>query len=214
MTLALAKQLGYFPVFTWIASLSKLLDTLVTATTGQNAGLASSPHAQIKKILETTAVALREIMPEDEDDEDGYKKNSIWKAIQRWWEHEDKKNARESGIEFKAIDPREEIPVVVIDNFMCRDTPKQEQLWNELADFAGLLVENEVAHVVFVTSNVGVNKILTKALPGKSFETVQLSDVPPEVSLNFIARQLGMDIITTTRVPFSIITPILILFMT
>ncbi|CDH60396.1 rna12 protein [Lichtheimia corymbifera JMRC:FSU:9682] len=193
MTLALAKQLGYFPVFTWIASLSKLLDTLVTATTGQNAGLASSPHAQIKKILETTAVALREIMPEDEDDEDGYKKNTIWKAIQRWWEHEDKKNARESGIEFKAIDPREEIPVVVIDNFMCRDTPKQEQLWNELADFAGLLVENEVAHVVFVTSNVGVNKILTKALPGKSFETVQLSDVPPEVSLNFIARQLGQE---------------------
>jgi hypothetical protein len=33
-----------------------------------------------------------------------------------------------------------------------------------------------------------------KALPGRSFSTVALSDAPPEMAMSFIKKQLGSDI--------------------
>ncbi|KAI9322119.1 RNA12 protein-domain-containing protein [Dichotomocladium elegans] len=203
-TLVLAKQVGYFPVFTWIASLTKLIDTLVTAGTGQSAGLASSPHAQIKKVLETTALTLRDVMPPPEEQDhqqqqqqsDGSpanetRKPGVMEVVREWFPTKNSKKSLSTAEE--KHDRREEIPVVVIDNFMSRGSPKNDELWQELAEFAALLVENELAHVVFVTSNVGVNKILSKALPGKSFETIQLSDASPEVAVKYIAKEMGVE---------------------
>lgn len=175
-TAALAKQLGYFPVFTWVASASKLLETVVVASTGQKTtGLMSSPDAQIRKILETAAIALRDVKgthrQEQEQDKESatsslletlrrrlqnlllQKNDDTTEKVARDLDQEEKKGPHDAG---------ENIPVVVIDNFMYRETAKNELLWEELANFASLLVENEVAHVVFVSSNVGVNKILSK----------------------------------------------------
>ncbi|KAI9497812.1 RNA12 protein-domain-containing protein [Zychaea mexicana] len=190
MIVDLAKQLGYFPVFTWVSSMGKLLDTVIAASTGQSAGIASSPEAQIQKILESAAIALRDVSPQsDEFKEDGRrKKRGIYDGIKYWIS---RKLEMKNDEKRDPHDVRKDIPVIVFDNFMHRETSMTEHLWTEISHFASLLIENEVAHVVFVSSNVSVNKILNKALPGRSFETIQTTDASPEMSLSFIARQLG-----------------------
>jgi hypothetical protein len=124
----------------------------------------------------------------------------------------EKEAARDSEND-ENYDSRASIPVVFIDNFM-KDASKNTTLWEDLADWAALLVKNGLAHVVFVSSNVSTGKVLAKgkkrnkwtngegglrcfffflciALPGKSFSTVNLLDAPPEVSLQFLSRHLG-----------------------
>ena len=162
MIVELANQIGYFPVFTWISSLGKLLDTVIAASTGQSAGIASSPETQIQKILESAAIALRDVSPQSEDfKEDTRKKgdNGIVNVVKRWI-------GKELGVkndeDRDPHDVRADIPVIVFDNFMHRESAQTEQLWTEMANFAGLLIENEVAHVVFVSSNVAVHKVLNK----------------------------------------------------
>lgn len=202
MTKNLAKEVGYFPVFTWLASMSGLIDTAVTATTGQKANLASSPDSQIKAILETVAIALRDVVPNEKEErrraeEEAQRENIIQRLKnlvtgRRLAEVIKEKNEEEERDEDK-LDEKS-IPIVVIDNFMYRETAKNATLWEELAEWAALLIENGIAHVVFVTSNPGVMKILGKALPGKSFYSIQLQDAPPETAMNFINKQLGNEV--------------------
>ncbi|KAI9274452.1 RNA12 protein-domain-containing protein [Phascolomyces articulosus] len=190
MIVELAKQIGYFPVFTWVSSLGKLLDTVIAASTGQGAGIASSPEAQIQKILESAALALRDVTPEPEDfkEDTREKEYGILDGFRRWIDHQ---LGLKSDKDRDPHDVRADIPVVVFDNFMHRESTMTEELWTELANFAGLLIENEVAHVVFVSSNVIVHKVLNKASPGRSFETIQTTDASPEMAMTFIARQLN-----------------------
>ena len=165
MIVELAKQLGYFPIFTWIASMGKLIDTMIAASTGQTAGIASSPEAQIQNILEAAAIALRKVSPDELLKEDNKpKKKGIAEGVERWFykKFETADDTRDPQ------EIRKDIPIVVLDNFMYRETSMTEHLWTELANFAGLLVENEVAHVVIVSSNVAVTKILSK---GKKSDT-------------------------------------------
>jgi hypothetical protein len=57
----------------------------------------------------------------------------------------------------------DEIPVVVIDGYMTREKgPHGKELWTHLAEWAAVLVENHVAHVVFLTNNVAATKPLSK----------------------------------------------------
>jgi hypothetical protein len=162
----LAKAVGYFPVFTWVSSISGLVDTLVTATTGQKAGFSTSVDAQIKAILETVAFALGEIVPSEKEarrraEEDAERENIMDRIKSlilgrkgKKCDHAEKNDDENSDVK--------DIPIVVIDNFMYRETAKNVVLWDELADWAALLIENEIAHVVFVSSNAGVMKVLGK----------------------------------------------------
>ncbi|KAI8081771.1 RNA12 protein-domain-containing protein [Halteromyces radiatus] len=202
MTKALAKQVGYFPVFTWVASLSNLIETLVTATTGQHTGLSTTPESQNKGILEVVGIALADIAPMEraEYERKRHEKDTFTKKLTRWMERhfgttEEIELAEKEENEEDDYDSRAHIPVVFIDNFM-KDASKNTVLWEDLAEWAALLVKNELAHVVFVSSNVATGKILAKALPGKSFSTVNLLDAPPEVSMEFLTRNLGEEKIT------------------
>lgn len=162
----LAKQVGYFPVFTWISSINNVLETVVVATTGQKGGFTSSPETQIRKILEAVAVAVGQVDQKEKAREarSQGKDRSLLDSIKHWFDlrlqsPKDKKRSSADGEK----DPMQaDQPVVIIDNFMYRETPQNQILWNELADFAALLVENEVAHVVFISSNVGVQKVLSR----------------------------------------------------
>lgn len=197
MTKNLAKEVGYFPVFTWAASISGLIDTVVAATTGQKTGFSSSPDSQIKDILETVAIALRDVEPIEKERkraEEEAEHENFWDRVQNLFighkghlvEKTDEKD--EVKLDEKSI------PIVVIDNYMCRETSKNAVLWEELAEWAALLIENGIAHVVIVTSNASVMKTLGKALPGKSFSNIALSDAPPEMAMNYINKQLGDEV--------------------
>jgi hypothetical protein len=176
MTKNLAKEVGYFPVFTWVSSMSGLIDTVVAATTGQKANLASSPDSQMKNILEIVAIALRDTIPSEkearllaEDEKDTTNLLQKFKdfiighkiIVPKQTEKPSEENEDEKPGEEDKLD-QHSIPIVVIDNFMYRETSKSAILWEELAEWAALLTENGIAHVVFVSSNASVMKTLGK----------------------------------------------------
>ncbi|KAI7905156.1 RNA12 protein-domain-containing protein [Cokeromyces recurvatus] len=208
MTKNLAKEVGYYPVFTWSSSMSGMIDTALAATTGQKTGLSSTPDSQIKSILETVAIALRDVVPSEKEarirvEEEVQRENFLHKikSILTTGSENKAKTIKPNPNNEKSSDEADEdkldqksIPIVVIDNYMYRETAKNAKLWDELAEWAALLIENEIAHVVFVSSNASVMKTLGKALPGKSFSNVALSDAPPEIALSFINKQLGSEV--------------------
>ncbi|CAG8467028.1 9747_t:CDS:10 [Ambispora leptoticha] len=170
VVMKLAQQIGYFPVFNFLTSMSNIIDSLASATFG----FTSTTDTEIKKILDELAIALHDIAPE---------------SIAR----KPRPKIRAKGLRVPTIveeyDPNE-IPVVVIDSYMTKDKEKHE-LWDHLAKLAVLLVENRVAHVVFVTSNIGVIKPLSKVLPTKTFNYVVLSDAPPDRAINLVKRHVS-----------------------
>lgn len=204
MTKNLAKEVGYFPVFTWVSSMSGLIDTVVAATTGQKTGFSTKPDSQTKAILETVAIALRDVVPNEKEarkraEEEAERENFLerlkslitGRKAKQTATTDDEKSSEEADED--KLDEKS-IPIVVIDNYMYRETTKNAKLWEELAEWAALLIENEIAHVVFVSSNAGVMKTLGKALPGKSFSNIALSDAPPEMAMSFINKQLGSEV--------------------
>ncbi|KAI8341615.1 RNA12 protein-domain-containing protein [Choanephora cucurbitarum] len=206
MTKGLAKEVGYFPVFTWAASMSGMFDTMIAATTGQKTSFSSSPDSQMKDILETVAIALREIVPNEKEARRRAKENKHHVTLLSHIKHVVLDLIGKEDLQKTSVDDDEKegddsdelteklIPIVVIDNYMYRETAKNAKLWEELAEWASLLIENEIAHVVFVSSNAGVMKTLGKALPGKSFSSIALSDAPLEMAMSFIKKQLDSDI--------------------
>ncbi|KAI9027400.1 RNA12 protein-domain-containing protein [Phycomyces nitens] len=206
LTKMLAKEVGYFPLFTWISSMSGLIETLVTATTGQKAGLSTSPDSQIQDILETLAISLREIAPKQRPDKSQKDKPSgkkgIFDQLLDFINFSDAKEKVHTLEEKASLHSnkedsynKEDIPVVIIDNFMYRETAKNSSLWEELADWSSILIENEIAHVIFITANPSATRLLSKSLPGKSFSSIILADAPTEMALMFITKQLGDDVV-------------------
>ncbi|KAG1501423.1 hypothetical protein G6F47_003208 [Rhizopus delemar] len=196
MTKTLAKEAGYFPIFTWVSSISGVMDTVVAATTGQKANFASSPDSKMKDILETVAVALRDMIPSEKEArlQTKKKQQTKWKKVKNLVLNKKSNTARENEEEDEDELDQKCIPVVVIDNYMYRETSKNAILWEQLAEWAALLIENSIAHVIFISSNASVMKALAKALPGKSFSNITLSDAPPEVAMSFIKKQLGEEV--------------------
>ncbi|CAG8677701.1 11945_t:CDS:2, partial [Dentiscutata heterogama] len=167
--LKLAKQVGYFPVFSLLISMSNLIDGLASAMIGNKTlGFSSSTDSEIKKILDTFAIALHDISPD-----------SLTKKRQR------KSNKFVEPQFVESYDPAD-IPIVVIDSFMTKDTTERQEIWSHLAKVAALLVDNGVAHVIFVSSNVGIVKSLSKAFPNKTFNYCNLTDAPNERAVNLV----------------------------
>lgn len=84
------------------------------------------------------------------------------------------------------------LPIVVLRNFASKgDSTKHDVLWETLADWAAVLVENQVAHVVFVSDSITVTKPLTRALPNKPFNQVVLDDATPEASVAWLEARLA-----------------------
>jgi hypothetical protein len=160
ITTILAKQLGYYPVFTWVSSVNQLIDTMVTATTGQKAGLSTTPDSQIKQILETAAIALRKVSADLEAEREADSNHDAlpwYKKLFYKMEKLEKELPQDDGVK-----DHSDLPIVIIDNYLYRESSVNSVLWNELAEWAAVLVENGIAHVVFVSANVGITKNLGK----------------------------------------------------
>lgn len=101
---SLAAQVGYKPVFSWMNSISGLIDLAAQGATGMKAGFSETLDAQLDKILNNTANALRQLCV------DGRRK--------------DDKDFHLGEAEYLEAHP-EKRPVVVIDNFLhkSQDSP-------------------------------------------------------------------------------------------
>ncbi|GAA5821571.1 hypothetical protein JCM10212_006519, partial [Sporobolomyces blumeae] len=85
----------------------------------------------------------------------------------------------------------ERLPVVVIKGYAAKGETKQEVLWDVLGEWGAVLVENQIAHVIFTSDSPTLSKPLAKALPSKPFNAITLTDASPEASLQYVEAKLS-----------------------
>ncbi|KAF9106445.1 mitochondrial escape protein 2 [Mortierella sp. GBA35] len=212
----LAKQVGYIPLFQFMSTLNNMMDMAITATTGQKAGLSATFEGQLKKILDTLTIAIQQASPTR--NMSSVSPEAIMKKIEQTLEEKARRaelssssstamviqnlSSKKASKEEKANKAKEEskwcdpddIPVVVIDGYMSREKgPHAKEFWTFLADRAAVLVENHVAHVIFISNNVAASKPLSKALPNMTFETIVLTDATLDSAMEFVYKHLDKE---------------------
>ncbi|ROT43568.1 RNA12 protein [Sodiomyces alkalinus F11] len=167
----LAQSVGYRPVFSWANSMSSLVDLALQSTTGVKAGFSETLESQVTKILHTSAAALKEVSlsGRQKDDKDADISDDAYLEA-----HPDKR------------------PVVVINNFLHK-SDESTIVHEKMAQWAALLVQNNVAHVIFLTSDTSYPKTLSKALPDRVFRQIALGDLSPDIAKKFVASRLEAD---------------------
>ncbi|EPS43002.1 hypothetical protein H072_3007 [Dactylellina haptotyla CBS 200.50] len=166
---ATAAQVGYRPVFGWLNSINSWIDLAVQGTLGTAAGLSETVETQFSKILQNTGTALKQVALSErtKDDKDAILNDDEWLEA-----HPEKR------------------AVVVIDNFLHRNDAVGEKIYQRLSDWAALLVQANVAHVVFMTNDVSFSKQLAKSLPDRVFRTVMLGDASPEAAKRYVLSHI------------------------
>ncbi|KAK2589446.1 mitochondrial escape protein 2 [Conoideocrella luteorostrata] len=173
----LAAAVGFRPVFSWANSISSMVDLAVQSTTGVKAGFSENLDTQVNKILHTTTNALKEIGLSSRSKRD--------------------KDAQLSGDAYLEAHP-EKRPVIVIDNFLHKND-EMTIVYDKLADWAASLVQNNIAHVIFLTSDGSFTKPLSRALPDRVFRTVSLGDLDHKIAKNFVTSRLVEDVSATSK---------------
>ncbi|KAF9115099.1 mitochondrial escape protein 2 [Mortierella sp. AM989] len=205
----LAQQIGYTPLFQFIPMVMNLVDTAVAAAgTGSKSGLAPSFEEQLQSILDCLTVAIQDASPTSSMSNSSAE--AILKKIEATIEEKarralkqiDDKTARAMRAARKRkehdaaagwCDP-DDIPVVIIDGYMYREKAEHAmEFWSHIAEWAAILVENHLAHVVFVTDNVAATKPLSKALPSMTLESIVLADASLESALEFVYKHLDRE---------------------
>lgn len=167
---AAANEVGYRPVFSWMNSLSSLIDLAAMGTIGMKTGFSETMENQLTKIWSNTAAALRQIAL-------GQRKQSD----------------RDFGLqddEWLEAHP-EMRPVVILDNFLQKGVDGSgDMIYEKMSEWAAQLTTQNVAHVVFLTTDVSFSKVLSKALPDRVFRQMALGDCSPEVAKKVVIKHL------------------------
>ncbi|KAK2793620.1 mitochondrial escape protein 2 [Onygenales sp. PD_10] len=165
---AAAAEVGYRPVFSWLNSVSSVIDLAVQGTFGTKAGFSETLDAQLGKILQNTASAMKKV------------------ALDR--RRKDDKDADLNDEEYLEAHP-EYRPVVVINNFLHK-TSESPMIYERIADWAAIVVCSNVAHVIFLTADASASMNLSKALPNQVFHQISLRDCSPEVAKRFVLEHI------------------------
>lgn len=168
---AAAAQVGYRPVFSWMNSVSSLIDLAAQGTIGVKSGFSETLDTQLAKIWQNTATALQQIALE------GRSKND--------------KDASLSDDDFLEAHP-ERRPVVIIDNFLHKNE-ENSIVYDKISEWAAGLTTANIAHVIFLTNDVSYSKSLGKALPDRVFRQISLGDITPEVAKKFVITHLDSE---------------------
>lgn len=160
----LASAVGYRPIFSWANQLSSLIDLAIQSTTGVKSGFSETLDSQLNKILHNTAAALKEVSLSGRDHDFG--------------------DADSSDDAFLEAHP-EKRAVVVIDNFLLKNE-ETSIIYDKLSEWAAALVQANIAHVVFMTSDTSYSKPLSKSLPDRVFRTISLGDLSPDVAKKYV----------------------------
>ncbi len=169
---AAALSVGYRPVFSWMNSMSSLLDLAAQGTIGTKTGFSETLDTQLAKIWQNTSTALKQIALEARKKDD--------------------KDAELGDDEYLEAHP-ERRPVVVVDNFLHK-SQQTSLVYDKISEWAASLTTTNIAHVIFLTNDVSFSKSLSKALPGRVFRQISLGDCSPEVAKNFVINLLDADV--------------------
>lgn len=168
---AAAAEVGYRPVFSWMNSISGMIDIAAQGAAGVKTGFSETLDSQLAKIWGNTATALKQIALEDRKKDD--------------------KDAHLSENEYLEAHP-ERRPVVVIDNFLHK-AQESNVVYDKIAEWAARLTTANIAHVIFLTNDVSFSKSLSKALPDRVFRQIALGDSSPEVAKRYVISHLDAD---------------------
>ncbi|CAG8956475.1 hypothetical protein HYFRA_00003861 [Hymenoscyphus fraxineus] len=168
---AAASEVGYRPIFSWMNSISSLVDLAAQGTIGVKSGFSETLDAQLGKIWQNTKVAMKQVALAHRDDDD--------------------KDANLSDDDWLEAHP-EYRPVVVIDNFLHK-SEDSSLIYDKLSEWAASLTTTNIAHVIFLTNDISYSKSLSKALPDRVFRQIALGDISPEVAKRFVITHLDSD---------------------
>ncbi|SCU89335.1 LADA_0E14906g1_1 [Lachancea dasiensis] len=173
-----AAEIGYFPIFPWVNSLTNLVDLAVQGLTGQKTGLSESKELQFRNMLTTALMSVRQVALKGYRPVIGNGDNAIsMKEEDYLQQHPEKK------------------PVIVIDRF--NDKAEMNGFaFKELSDWAAMLVQMNIAHVIFLTETVSPNQLLADSLPNQVFKTLVLSDASKESARSYVLASLDHPDIT------------------
>ena len=166
-----AEQVGYRPIFSWMNSISSLVDLAAQGTIGTKTGFSETLDTQLAKIWQNTAIALKQIAL------DGRK--------------QDDKDAELGEDEYLEAHP-ELRPVVVIDHFLYK-SQDSSLVYDKISEWAASLTTANIAHVIFLTNDVSFSKSLSKALPDRVFRQILLGDCSPDVAKRFVVNHLDAE---------------------
>lgn len=168
---AAALEVGYRPVFSWMNSMSSLVDLAAQGTLGTKTGFSETLDTQLDKVWHNTSTAL--------------------KAIALEARRKDDKDADLSPDEYLEAHP-ERRPVVLLDNFLHK-SQESSLVYDKIAQWGASLTTANIAHVIFLTNDVSFSKALSKALPNRVFRQISLGDCSPEVAKRFVINHLDAD---------------------
>lgn len=168
---AAAAEVGYRPVFSWMNSINSLIDLAAQGTIGTKTGFSETLDTQLAKIWQNTRIALRQVALEDR--KKGEKDANL--GDDEWLEAH-----------------TENLPVVVIDNFLHK-SQESSVVYDKISEWAAGLTTSNVAHVIFLTTDVSFSKSLSKALPDRVFRQIALGDTSPAVAKKFVINHLDAD---------------------
>ncbi|KAJ3264817.1 mitochondrial escape protein 2 [Chytriomyces hyalinus] len=171
-----ADQFGCFPMFNWMVSSGAILDTIIAAGTGSKPGLNSTCEDQIKLVLEYATAAFNNIVTKE--------------SIKRQRLADQLEPVADSQ-EYGKL-PEIQYPVVIIEGFLSNEKGRQSFLYELMTEWVSTIVEEHLAHVVFVSDNPSAFKYLGRAVSNKTVETITLKDASHESSLLYVYRRLGL----------------------
>ena len=184
---AAAAEVGYRPVFSWMNSISSMIDLAAMGTIGTKTGFSETVDNQLAKIWNSTAAALKEI------------------AIS--YRQKDDKDAELADDDWLEAHP-EVRPVVIIDNFLHKSNDEgASMVYDKLAEWGARLTNSNIAHVIFLTTDVSFSKSLSKALPDRVFRQITLGDCTPEVAKKMVVKHLDADTADDTSEEQKNLTP-------
>ena len=168
---AAALEVGYRPVFSFMNSINGWIDLAAQSAAGLKTGFSETLETQLVKILNNTATALKLIALE------GRRK--------------DDKDANLSDDEYLEAHP-EYRPVVIIDNFLHK-SQENPLVYDKIAEWAGRITTANIAHVIFLTTDISFSKSLSKALPDRVFRQISLSDASPSAAKRYVISHLDSE---------------------
>ena len=170
---ASAAEVGYRPVFSWMNSISSMIDLAAMGTIGTKTGFSETLDSQLVKIWNNTGTALKQVALSyrDKEDKDAHIADDDW--LEAHPEHR---------------------PVVIVDNFLHKSTEGNAgMVYDKIAEWAARLTSSNIAHVIFLTTDVSFSKSLSKALPDRVFRQIVHGDCTPEVAKKMVVRHLDAD---------------------
>ncbi|KAJ2109490.1 mitochondrial escape protein 2 [Coemansia sp. RSA 922] len=187
MTL-LARQLGWWPVFNSIIGITNTIDLMVTATTGSKAGISATPESQVRRILECLALVLTKIRHNRLDvlnaDEQRKRKARLAQESQQI-AGSSNAEAASFGSSSHALSP-EDIPVIVLENFMDKDLAFSKII----IEWAASVVEAGLAHCIITTNSISGYHEVQRVESHRAASLISLDDSSPMGAITLLQRQL------------------------